>query len=105
MTVDAVMSLIDDAQDQTSSKQILDANTLIGVKKVLGGALQDSQLVHGVAFKKTFTYAGHEQLPKRIANPVICCLNFELEWQAEKRQRRDTTNGSREVQGYCQRRV
>ena len=84
MTVDAVMSLIDDGQDQTSNKQILDANTLIGVKKVLGGALQDSQLVYGVAFKKTFTYAGHEQLPKCITNPVICCLNFELEWQAEK---------------------
>lgn len=30
-----------------------------GLKKVLGGALQDSFLVPGVAFKKTFTYAGY----------------------------------------------
>lgn len=33
----------------------------LGLKKVLGGALQDSFLVPGVAFKKTFTYAGYQQ--------------------------------------------
>lgn len=30
---------------------------------------QDSFLVEGVAFKKTFSYAGFEQQPKMFANP------------------------------------
>ena len=46
----------------------LDAETLdlrlIGMKKVIGGGLRDSFLVDGVAFKKTFSYAGFEQQPK-----------------------------------------
>merc|ERR1712032_1498447 len=50
MVVDAVM--------------MLDAQTLplnmIGIKKVAGGALEDTTLVPGVAFKKTFSYAGLE---------------------------------------------
>ena len=50
MAVDAVMSLEDD----------LDLK-MIGVKKVAGGSLTDSVLVKGVAFKKTFSYAGFEQ--------------------------------------------
>merc|ERR1711939_716849 len=33
---------------------------MIGIKKVTGGAVTDSQLVQGVAFKKTFSYAGLE---------------------------------------------
>lgn len=37
---------------------------LVGVKKVIGGGLRDSFLVDGVAFKKTFSYAGFEQQPK-----------------------------------------
>lgn len=57
---------------------------MLGIKKVLGGALQDSQLVQGVAFKKTFTYAGYQQQQKKIPNPKILLLNFELEWAAEK---------------------
>jgi T-complex protein 1 subunit eta len=58
--------------------------SLIGVKKVAGGGLQDSLLVKGVAFKKTFTYAGAEQQPKYFDNPLILCLNVELELKAEK---------------------
>ena len=58
--------------------------SLIGVKKVAGGGLQDSLLVKGVAFKKTFTYAGAEQQPKYFENPLILCLNVELELKAEK---------------------
>ena len=58
--------------------------SMLGIKKVLGGALQDSKLVLGVAFKKTFTYAGYEQQKKLIENPKIMLLNFELEWSAEK---------------------
>ncbi|CAL6019103.1 TCP-1_chaperonin subunit eta [Hexamita inflata] len=58
--------------------------SMLGVKKVLGGALQDSFLVQGVAFKKTFTYAGYEQQKKLLNDPKILLLNFELEWSAEK---------------------
>ena len=32
----------------------------IGIKKVTGGSVTDSFLVEGVAFKKTFSYAGFE---------------------------------------------
>lgn len=38
----------------------LDKN-FIGIKKVTGGSINDSFLVEGVAFKKTFSYAGFEQ--------------------------------------------
>ncbi|KAE8212700.1 hypothetical protein CF327_g3675 [Tilletia walkeri] len=74
MVVDAVSIL--DPEDLDES--------LIGVKKVPGGAMQDSQLVRGVAFKKTFAYAGFEQQPKSFKNPKILCLNVELELKAEK---------------------
>ena len=46
--------------------------------------MQDSMLVRGVAFKKTFTYAGAEQQPKSFKSPFILCLNVELELKAEK---------------------
>lgn len=74
MVVDAIECL--DPEDLDES--------LIGVKKVAGGGLQDSLLVKGVAFKKTFTYAGAEQQPKYFENPLILCLNVELELKAEK---------------------
>lgn len=35
--------------------------SFIGIKKVTGGSIHDSFLVEGVAFKKTFSYAGFEQ--------------------------------------------
>jgi len=57
---------------------------LIGVKKEPGGSLEDSILVDGVAFKKTFSYAGFEQQPKRFENAKILLLNHELELKAEK---------------------
>lgn len=57
---------------------------LIGIKKVTGGALQDSLFVDGVAFKKTFSYAGFEQQPKSFKDPKIVCLNVELELKSEK---------------------
>lgn len=38
----------------------------------------------GVAFKKTFSYAGFEQMPKFFANPKILLLNVELELKSEK---------------------
>uniref|UniRef100_A0A8I3NU05 T-complex protein 1 subunit eta n=1 Tax=Canis lupus familiaris TaxID=9615 RepID=A0A8I3NU05_CANLF len=44
----------------------------------------ESQLVAGVAFKKTFSYAGFEMQPKKYNNPMIALLNVELELKAEK---------------------
>uniref|UniRef100_A0A3Q2ZYM3 T-complex protein 1 subunit eta n=1 Tax=Kryptolebias marmoratus TaxID=37003 RepID=A0A3Q2ZYM3_KRYMA len=73
MVVDAVMSL----EELMSLK-------MIGIKKVQGGALEDSQLIAGVAFKKTFSYAGFEMQPKCYDNPKIALLNVELELKAEK---------------------
>ena len=37
-----------------------------------------------MAFKKTFSYAGFEQQPKKFENPRICLLNLELELKSEK---------------------
>ncbi len=74
VVVDAVLSL---DQDDLNEK-------LIGIKKITGGALQDSLFVNGVAFKKTFSYAGFEQQPKTFKDPKIVCLNVELELKSEK---------------------
>ena len=50
------------AQMVVDAVSVLDPSTLdlkmIGIKKVQGGGLRDSFLVDGVAFKKTFSYAG-----------------------------------------------
>jgi T-complex protein 1 subunit eta len=73
MAVTAVMSLDED-------KDL----SYIGIKKVQGGAMRDSFLVDGVAFKKTFSYAGFEQQPKFFEKPKILLLNVELELKAEK---------------------
>lgn len=74
MVVDAVLSL---DQDDLNER-------LIGVKKIPGGSLTDSLFINGVAFKKTFSYAGFEQQPKTFEKPKIVCLNVELELKAEK---------------------
>mmetsp|Transcript_30994 Transcript_30994/g.92064 ORF Transcript_30994/g.92064 Transcript_30994/m.92064 type:complete len:564 (-) Transcript_30994:132-1823(-) len=73
MSVDAVSSL---GEDMTTSA--------VGIKKIPGGSVTDSMLVEGVAFKKTFSYAGFEQQPKNFENPKILLLNLELELKAEK---------------------
>ncbi|KFD69869.1 hypothetical protein M514_06116, partial [Trichuris suis] len=57
---------------------------MIGVKKVGGGSVEDSELVLGVAFQKTFSYAGFEMQPKVYKNPEIALLNIELEIKAER---------------------
>ncbi|CDJ52495.1 TCP-1/cpn60 family chaperonin, putative [Eimeria brunetti] len=56
----------------------------VGVKKETGGSYGDSSVIDGVAFKKTFSYAGFEQQPKKILSPKILLLNLELELKAEK---------------------
>lgn len=73
MVVDAVLKLDQDLNID-----------LIGIKKETGGAMEDSILVDGVAFKKTFSYAGFEQQPKSFTDPKIICLNIELELKGEK---------------------
>jgi T-complex protein 1 subunit eta len=75
MVVDAVLLL--DPESTVDLK-------LIGIKKVTGGSVTDSSLIDGVAFKKTFTYAGHEQQPKHLHYPKILLLNVELELKSEK---------------------
>jgi len=74
MVVEAVLCLDQDDLNEN----------LIGVKKIPGGGMQDSLLISGVAFKKTFTYAGAEQQPKSFKDPLILSLNVELELKAEK---------------------
>lgn len=60
MVVDAVLQL----------DELLPLN-MIGMKKVTGGALEDSMLITGVAFKKTFAYAGFEMQPKSYKVSVL----------------------------------
>lgn len=73
MIVDAVLLLDQDLEISS-----------IGIKKEPGGGLEDSIHSDGVVFKKTFSYAGFEQQPKKFANPKIILLNLELELKAEK---------------------
>lgn len=73
IVVDAVMQL----------DELLALN-MIGIKKVQGGALEDSRLIGGVAFKKTFSYAGFEMQPKNYSTPKIAMLNIELELKSER---------------------
>lgn len=73
MVVDAVQTL----------DELLPLN-MIGIKKVQGGSLEDTMLVTGVAFQKTFSYAGFEMQEKQYENPKIALLNVELELKAEK---------------------
>ena len=73
MVVDAVSTL----------DELMPLN-MIGIKKVQGGSLEETQLIEGVAFKKTFSYAGFEMQQKSYQNPKIALLNVELELKAEK---------------------
>jgi len=73
MCVDAVKMLGEDV-----------AISSVGIKKVSGGSVTDTSLCDGVAFKKTFSYAGFEQQPKSFSSPKILLLNIELELKAEK---------------------
>ena len=68
------------------SKMIVDAvEKLEGFKdKDLIGIKHVTFLVDGVAFKKSFSYAGFEQQPKKFENAKIIILNVELELKSEK---------------------
>ena len=58
--------------------------SMVGIKKVAGGSVTESFLVKGLAFKRTFSYAGFEQQPKTFVAPKILALNLELELKSEK---------------------
>ncbi|XP_001359823.2 T-complex protein 1 subunit eta [Drosophila pseudoobscura] len=87
IVVDAVLSL----------DELLPLN-MIGIKKVTGGSLEESQLVSGVAFKKTFSYAGFEMAPKSYAPCKIALLNIELELKAERDNAEVRVDNVREYQ-------
>lgn len=57
---------------------------MIGISKVAGGSCTDSFVVQGVAFPKTFSYAGFEQQPKKLTHARVLLLDLELELKAEK---------------------
>lgn len=94
MVVDAVLALDSDMCDIKLGKKNLPIHPytpthpslypLVGIKKVTGGSVTDSILIPGVAFMKTFSYAGFEQQPKHLQNPKILLLNVELELKSEK---------------------
>lgn len=77
MVVKAVQNLGTDNLDQLMK--------WIGITKIPGGDVSQSFLVkNGVAFSKTFSYAGFEQMTKKFKEPKILLLNVELELKAEK---------------------
>lgn len=77
MVVKAVLSL-------QSGGSLDNLTSLIAIKQIPGGDVRQSFLVNGVAFKKTFSYAGFEQMTKKFTNPKILLLNVELELKSEK---------------------
>lgn len=87
IVTDAVLSLDDDLN-----------LAMIGIKKIQGGSATDSMLVRGVAFKKTFAYAGFEQQPKMFESPLVILLNLELELKAEKENAEVRVSSTKEYQ-------
>lgn len=57
---------------------------MTGTKKVQGRALEESQLVPGVASKNTFSQSEFEMQPTKYENPMIAFLNVELKLKVEK---------------------
>ena len=89
MVVDAVTTLsgkntTTDTDTDTDDHCLDQLMQSISIKKIPGGDVRQSCLVHGVAFPKTFSYAGFEQMTKRFEHPHILLLNIELELKAEK---------------------
>lgn len=78
MIVDAVTSLA------SHPDGLDDLRGMIAIKKIPGGDVRQSFLVKGVAFKKTFSYAGFEQMTKKFRHPKVLLLNVELELKNEK---------------------
>lgn len=70
----------------------------IAIKRIPGGDVRQSFLVEGVAFKKTFSYAGFEQMTKQFSNPKVLLLNVELELKSEKENAEVRISGPSEYQ-------
>lgn len=77
LVVEAVVALHDEGS-------LDDLTDLVAIKKIPGGDVRQSFLVNGVAFKKTFSYAGFEQMTKKFVSPKVLLLNVELELKSEK---------------------
>ena len=77
MIVDAVLELHE-------SGSLDDLMNNVAIKRIPGGDVRQSFLVQGVAFRKTFSYAGFEQMHKKFVQPKILLLNVELELKSEK---------------------
>jgi T-complex protein 1 subunit eta len=77
MVVDAVTEL-------HRAGSLDDLTNYIAIQRIPGGDVRQSFLVPGVAFRKTFSYAGFEQMTKKFVNPKILLLNVELELKSEK---------------------
>jgi len=87
MVVDAVMNLKNNVNDVDANKDeyLNQMRKWIGIHKVPGGDVRQSFFLEdGVAFSKTFSYAGFEQMTKKFENPKILLLKVELELKAEK---------------------
>ena len=76
--------VVEAVQDLHKGGSLDDIMSLVAIKRIPGGDVRQSFLVNGVAFKKTFSYAGFEQMTKRYENPKVLLLNVELELKAEK---------------------
>lgn len=92
MVVDAVSLL-------AKEDRLDDVNSLVGIKKIPGGDVRQSFWVQGVAFKKTFSYAGFEQMTKKFTNPKVLLLNVELELKSEKENAEVRISDPDEYQG------
>jgi len=74
----------------------------ISIKQIPGGDVRQSFLVEGVAFKKTFSYAGFEQMTKKFENPKILLLNVELELKSEKENAEVRISSPKEYQSIVE---
>ncbi|CAB9514019.1 Thermosome subunit beta (Fragment) [Seminavis robusta] len=82
---DLFSPMVVDAVELLAAKNRLDdVNSLVGIKRIPGGDVRQSFWVQGVAFKKTFSYAGFDQMTKKFDNPKVLLLNVELELKSEK---------------------
>jgi len=94
MVVDAVLNLSNAAKEnaesntaiaRTNRQYLQEMRKWIGIHKIPGGDVRQSFfLKDGVAFAKTFSYAGFEQMTKKFDSPKILLLKVELEIKAEK---------------------
>ena len=80
-----VVTAVTNVQQHNPNGSVDDMEQWIAIKKIPGGDVRQSFLVQGgVAFPKTFSYAGFEQMTKKFHQPKLLLLNVELELKSEK---------------------